>query len=451
MGVLDVVDIQHHVVAHLQREVELLELLPRRRIRRLRRIQRAHLVAQRRAVDLHEDQAKPVRHVFHQRGLAVAGRRDQHQQAHQVAALVSPTVPICLARLSPITRQVDIVDQLVAHEAGQRARLELRQAHRLALSLDDARAHFLVAAECREEGRLVFAEARLQVVDRQAQRAVVDARMLPEQAGCFGHQADVDDAVRKLRAMQVQRRRFMRVGGEGGVLGACRECLQPLQQQRPLRAGTILQAFQRLVEQRFAAACRELRMQRIEQAGGVAGERQLIGIGCDRGDQERGRLGLQSLGQRQCLLHAELCDGLGELGGQCTGRGRVLQVAAHGLRIADAFQPACFGRGLRLAPERDRQCACIGGVHQRTRRAIQAAPPRAGSARRRGRGCLSRSHRDNAPTANSRTRVASASGSPTSRSRVSMSRPSRRCQRRLQQLSGQVFAAIQRSAIPIPG
>lgn len=39
MRVLDVVDVQHHVLAHLQREVEFFQLLPRGRVRRLRRIQ----------------------------------------------------------------------------------------------------------------------------------------------------------------------------------------------------------------------------------------------------------------------------------------------------------------------------------------------------------------------------------------------------------------------------
>jgi hypothetical protein len=44
-------------------------------------------VAERRAVDLDEDDAEPAGDVFHQRRLAVTGRRDDEQQAHQVGAL----------------------------------------------------------------------------------------------------------------------------------------------------------------------------------------------------------------------------------------------------------------------------------------------------------------------------------------------------------------------------
>ena len=42
MRVLDVVDVQHHVVGHLKREVELLQFLGRRGIGCLRGIERAH-------------------------------------------------------------------------------------------------------------------------------------------------------------------------------------------------------------------------------------------------------------------------------------------------------------------------------------------------------------------------------------------------------------------------
>jgi hypothetical protein len=74
MRVLNVVDIQHHVAAHLQREIEFLQLTLRSGVRGLRRIERTHAMAQRGTVDLHEDQAQPVRHVFHQRGFAVTRR-----------------------------------------------------------------------------------------------------------------------------------------------------------------------------------------------------------------------------------------------------------------------------------------------------------------------------------------------------------------------------------------
>jgi hypothetical protein len=75
-----------------------------------------HVVAERRPVDLHEHQAEPAGHVLHQRGLAVAGRRDQQQHAHQVGALLVARRAELLRQVRADQGQVDLADQLVAHE-----------------------------------------------------------------------------------------------------------------------------------------------------------------------------------------------------------------------------------------------------------------------------------------------------------------------------------------------
>ena len=58
IGVLDVVQVQHHVVAHLQGEIQSLDFFAGRRVRCLGRIERRDAVTDRRAVDLHEDDAQ---------------------------------------------------------------------------------------------------------------------------------------------------------------------------------------------------------------------------------------------------------------------------------------------------------------------------------------------------------------------------------------------------------
>ena len=74
---LDVVEINHHVVAHLQGEVQFLDFLAGGCVGGLGWVQRCDVVTDGRAVDLHEDDAQPIGDVLHQRGFAVARRRDQ--------------------------------------------------------------------------------------------------------------------------------------------------------------------------------------------------------------------------------------------------------------------------------------------------------------------------------------------------------------------------------------
>lgn len=219
MGVLDVVDIEHHVVAHLQRQVELLQFLPRSRVRRLPGVERAHLVAEGRTVDLHEDQPQAVRHVLHQGGLAVAWRGDQHQQAHQVGALVLAHRPHLLGQVVADDTQVDVIDQLVANERGQRSRLELGQAQCLALVFDDLLAQRLVAPQPRQELLAMATQAAEEVVHRQRQAAFDDARMLAHQAVDLEAQVDLGDPSWHLLVQQRERHRLVQVGRQRLELG----------------------------------------------------------------------------------------------------------------------------------------------------------------------------------------------------------------------------------------
>lgn len=219
MGVLDVVDIEHHVVAHLQRQVELLQFLPRSRVRRLPGVERAHLVAEGRTVDLHEDQPQAMRHVLHQGGLAVAWRGDQHQQAHQVGALVLAHRPHLLGQIVADDTQVDVIDQLVANERGQRSRLELGQAQCLALAFDDLLAQRLVAPQPRQELLAMATQAAEEVVHRQRQAAFDDARMLAHQAVDLEAQVDLGDPSWHLLVQQRERHRLVQVGRQRLELG----------------------------------------------------------------------------------------------------------------------------------------------------------------------------------------------------------------------------------------
>ncbi len=101
VAVLDVVDADHHVVAHLEGEIELLNSSRAAAFGGFVGIERGDVVADGRAVDLHEDEAEAAGDVLHQGRLAVAGRRDEEQEAACGRCAWCPPVPICLARLSP--------------------------------------------------------------------------------------------------------------------------------------------------------------------------------------------------------------------------------------------------------------------------------------------------------------------------------------------------------------
>ena len=114
--VLDVIHVDHHVIAHLQREVELLNLLTRTGIGRLLGIERGHLMAKRRAVDLHENQPHAVGEIFHQGGLTITGRRNEQQQTHEVRALGIACRTNLLGKVIAHNRQIHFIHQLVPHK-----------------------------------------------------------------------------------------------------------------------------------------------------------------------------------------------------------------------------------------------------------------------------------------------------------------------------------------------
>ena len=148
-GVLDVVEVQQHVVAHLQREGDLLDLLSRGGVGRLGRVDRGDRTTQRRPVDLHEDQAQPAGHVLHQRRLAVAGRRDEQQQPGLVGAPGVARGTELLGQIVRDERQVDLVQQPVADERAHHPRLVLRQPQPLPLARHQFVALALVGPEPR--------------------------------------------------------------------------------------------------------------------------------------------------------------------------------------------------------------------------------------------------------------------------------------------------------------
>ncbi len=77
VGVLDVVDVDHDVVTHFKGEVEFLDFLAGAGVIGFCGIERGDVVAEGGAVDFHEGDAEAVGDVFHEGGLAVAGRGNE--------------------------------------------------------------------------------------------------------------------------------------------------------------------------------------------------------------------------------------------------------------------------------------------------------------------------------------------------------------------------------------
>src|SRR5690606_24021636 len=89
-GVLDVVQVEQDVVAHVEREVDLLDLLAGGGVRRLGRVEGRDVVPEGGAVHLDQGEAQTFGDVLHEGRLAVAGRGDEQQHPHLVGA---PAVP----------------------------------------------------------------------------------------------------------------------------------------------------------------------------------------------------------------------------------------------------------------------------------------------------------------------------------------------------------------------
>ena len=131
--------------------------------------------------------------------------------------------------------QVDLVDQLVAHERGQRARLELFQPQLFAFALDDPAAHLLVGGKAGLELFHMLLHACQKIIDGQFQVAVDDTRVLTEQSADRDRQACLADPVMQRRAMQQQRRRLLDMALPWLRPGLAAQRSQPLGDQGPTR------------------------------------------------------------------------------------------------------------------------------------------------------------------------------------------------------------------------
>ncbi|MDR1063205.1 MAG: hypothetical protein LBL48_04620 [Azoarcus sp.] len=67
-------------------------------------------MSERRAVDAHEDHAEVVGDIFHQGGIAVAGRGDEEQESHAVAAAGVACRADLLGEVVADDGQVNLVD-----------------------------------------------------------------------------------------------------------------------------------------------------------------------------------------------------------------------------------------------------------------------------------------------------------------------------------------------------
>ncbi len=99
------------------------------------------------AADLDEDQPEPVGHVLHERRLAVAGRRDEQQQALRVGAPAGVGGAELFGEAVADQREVHLVEQPVADEGGHDPRPVVVHPQPGALGGDQRGALPLVGAE----------------------------------------------------------------------------------------------------------------------------------------------------------------------------------------------------------------------------------------------------------------------------------------------------------------
>ena len=179
-GVLDVVEVEHHVRAHLECEGDLLDLLACGGIRRLGGIERGDRAAERGAIDLDEREAEARRDVLHEGGLAVAGRRHEQQHPHLIGALVGAGCAELLREVRADERQVDLVDQAIAHERRHHARRELADPQPLLLARTDLGAQRAMRTERRCIDQAEPIEPRGKLVQAERESSVDDARVATE-------------------------------------------------------------------------------------------------------------------------------------------------------------------------------------------------------------------------------------------------------------------------------
>ena len=116
VAVLDVVQVEHNVVAHLQPEVDLFDLLGRGGVVGFGGVERGHGVTQSGAVHFHKDKPQPARHVLHESRFTVTGRGYEQKHTHLVGPLVRSHTPHLFGQVIADHRKIDLVDQLVANE-----------------------------------------------------------------------------------------------------------------------------------------------------------------------------------------------------------------------------------------------------------------------------------------------------------------------------------------------
>ena len=107
---LDIVQIDHYIVTHLERQVQLLHFFASACVRGCFWVKRGHRMTNRWAIDLHKDHAQTICNVFHQRRLTITWRRNEQQQAHQVRSLVLADDTNLFSEVITNQGQINLVD-----------------------------------------------------------------------------------------------------------------------------------------------------------------------------------------------------------------------------------------------------------------------------------------------------------------------------------------------------
>jgi hypothetical protein len=114
--VLNIVDANHDVVAHLEREIQLLNFFARGGVGGFFGIERRDGMTESRAVDFDENDAEAAGDVFHERGFAVTGRRNEEKQAHEIRALGVAGGADLFGEIVADEGEIDLIDELIPDE-----------------------------------------------------------------------------------------------------------------------------------------------------------------------------------------------------------------------------------------------------------------------------------------------------------------------------------------------
>jgi hypothetical protein len=116
--------------------------------------------------------------VFHQRRLAVAGRRNEKKKAHEVGAFLLAGDADLFREVGSDEREINLRDELVADERGHDLRLQLAEAKAFALALENGVPRLLAGAIGGHAHALEMTEPGEKLVEMKLERAIVDAWML---------------------------------------------------------------------------------------------------------------------------------------------------------------------------------------------------------------------------------------------------------------------------------